>query len=57
VIRIASLIARFPNAFEAAAIAAREGRAVEAIGRAIEHVEGANLLASWIDGMTARVCQ
>ena len=33
------------------------GKMMPVIGRAIEHVEGANLLASWIDGMTARVCQ
>ena len=33
------------------------GKMMPVIGRTIEHVEGANLLASWIDGMPAKVCQ
>lgn len=33
------------------------GKMMPVIGRAIEHVEGAALLASWIDGITANPCQ
>lgn len=32
------------------------GKMMPAIGRALEHIEGATLLATWIDAMPARAC-